>query len=163
MLKHGKSYLVTERTEETNIYRGGKLVGTFPEVGYQVQVFGVCSGLAGTELAAHALAEVHKDVSPYSRRWVLTEAEYEEHVGILKAHSDRLMATYPYTEEEATSVKAHNDKYADIQREGAENIKRQLMNLPPHRHITWDPNPVRRPKEFPALPEEDEVASFGMR
>lgn len=164
MLKHGKTYLVTKRTEEANIYRGGELVGTFPEVGFQVQIFGQCTALAGTELAAHALAEVYKDVSPYRRQWVLSGAEYDEHVSVLQDHLERLLAAWPYTPEEAASVEAHYQKYKDIDKAGKESVRRKLLNLNPYdTFANWNPNPIARPKDFPAVPEDDQTATFGMR
>lgn len=150
MLKHGKSYLVTEKNGVANIYRDGKLAGTFPETGFEVQIPGICTALAGTELAAHALAEVYKDVNPSSRRWVLTEAEYDEHIQILKNHNERLLAAYPYTEEEAESVAQHNAHYQDITEKGRQSIKAKLLNENPFKFFAnWEKNPVPRPKEFP--------------
>jgi hypothetical protein len=154
MAKHGKGYLVTERTGEANIYRGGRLAGTFPESGFEVRVFGRCTALAGTELAAHALAEVHLDVEPHNRRWVLTEAEYEERAAIRDA--------FPFTAEEEIAFTASQENYAEVDRQGMENIKRQLMNLSPYKYVLWDPNPRKRPDTFPALPEEA-AASHAMR
>lgn len=154
MPKHGKNYLVTERTGEANIYRGGRLAGTFPEAGFEVRVFRHCTALAGTELAAHALAEVHLGVEPHNRRWVLTEAEYEAHIRVLEDHRTALMETFPFTAEEEEAFMASQKKYADVDRKNSENIKRDLMNLSPYKYVLWDPNPRRRPDSFPALPEE---------
>jgi hypothetical protein len=154
MAKYGKSYLVTERSGEANIYRDGRLAGTFPEAGFDVRVFGRCTALAGTELAAHALAEVYLEIEPHNRRWVLTEAEYDEHIRVLEDHRAALMGAFPFTAEEEAAFKASQEKYADIDRKGSENIRRQLMNLSPYEYVLWDPNPRARPGTFPALPEE---------
>jgi hypothetical protein len=162
MAKHGKSYLVTARTGDANIYRGGRQAGTFPQAGFDVRIFGRCTALVGTELAAHALAEVHLDVEPTSRRWVLTEAEYDEHIRVIEDHRAALMDAFPFTAEEEAAFKASQEKYADVDREGRENIKRQLMNVSPYKYVLWDTNPRRRPEAFPALPEEA-AASHAMR
>jgi hypothetical protein len=162
MAKHGKGYLVTERTGEANIYRGGRLAGTFPESGFEVRVFGRCTALAGTELAAHALAEVHLDVEPHNRRWVLTEAEYEEHIHLLEDQRAAIRDAFPFTAEEEIAFTASQENYAEVDRQGMENIKRQLMNLSPYKYVLWDPNPRKRPDTFPALPEEA-AASHAMR
>jgi hypothetical protein len=161
MVKHGKSYVVTELTGDTKIYRGGELVGTFPQAGFQVQVRGKCTALAGTELAAHALAEVYLEVDPNNRRWVLTEDEYEEHVRVLEDHRRELIETFPFTPEEEAAVETDRQKHAEIEERGRETIRRGLMNLSPYKYVIWDPNPRRRPQSFPGLPDA-EAASPGM-
>jgi len=157
-IKHGKSYLVTKNEGMRSIYRGGVKVGEFPAVGYSVQVFGECSGLTGTLIAAHAFAEVALDVAPYNRQYVLTAEEYEEHVGILLRSGEELMARFPYTPEEAASVAENEAKYAELTTRGRENMRRKLMNLSPHAHVTWDPNPRPRPELVRAEPEQEAVA-----
>jgi hypothetical protein len=161
MLKYGTSYLVTPRTGFSNVYRSGKLAGTHPEVGYHLSVPGVCSAIAGTELAAHALAEVYKNVVSHRRLWVLTEAEVDEHLQILRKNNDELMAAFPYSTEEQTSVDAHHEKYSAITAEGERNIRRQLMNVSTRQYVIERPS-LPRPAEFPSLDEEPET-SIGMR
>jgi hypothetical protein len=160
MLTYGKSYIVTPRTGVSNIYRSEKLVGTHPEMGFSVQVFGVCTALAGTELAAHALAEVHKDVPSHKRLWVLTADEYEEHRRILQDNLDDLMETYPFSDEEKAAVDASNARYAKYIEQSNENMKRKLMNVSPYEFVTQRPN-LARPSTFPGQEEEEQTP--GMR
>lgn len=147
----GKSYRVTKRKGVTDVYRGGILVGTWPEVGYSVQVFGVCRAVAGTELAAHALAEVHnRNASPFSRRWVLTEAEYEEHRQVLDENLKGLLETYPYTPTEEAALATIRTSHGALIEKGEAKIKAQLLN---QSHLfeffTWDPARNKRPAAFP--------------
>jgi hypothetical protein len=125
-----------------------------------VHVFGECTALAGTELAAHALAEVYKDVPSGRRVWVLTEAEYEEHKRILKENREALMAAFPYSDEEKAAVDASNERYAQVTLEGEENIKRKLLNVWEYEYIL-PPPPLRRPAQFPKIEEEE--PEVGMR
>lgn len=161
MLAYGKSYRVSQNTGTTNIYRDGKLVGTVPEAGYRVEMFGMGTLLAGTELAAHALAEVYKDVVPWNRRWVLSEAEYEEHVTVLRGHIAAIMEAYPYSAEEAAAVQASNEKYAKIIEQGREGLKKKLMGLSPYENIRWGRQPPSRPTSFPT--DETVEQTPGMR
>jgi len=161
-IKHGKSYLVTKNEGTRTIYRGGEAVGEFPAVGYSVQVFGECSGLTGTLIAAHAFAEVRLDVAPHNRQYVLTAEEYEENEAILRRNGEELMARFPYTPEEAKRVEEHNAKYARIIEEGRKNMKRKLMNLSPYKEVTWDPNPRPRPELVVAEPEQEPSAGLSM-
>ncbi len=160
MIKHGKSYFVRKRRGETTIIRDGKAVGTWPETGYHVQVKGVCTALAGTLIAAHALAEVYLGIEPQSRRFVLTEAEYEEHMKILENDVMALIETFPYSREEEESVKAHDEKYADIIRQGSENLKQKLMNVNPYPNVVWDPDQNLQPNEIPQPIEDEAPASM---
>lgn len=151
MVKYGKSYEVRALEGESEVYRGGKLVGTFPQSGYEVRIFGLMTARAGTELAAHALAEVHLAVEHYNRRWVLTADEYAEHVSVLEESRFNLMKRFPFSLEEAATVQAYREKHFHIEASARENIRIQLMNGSPFEHVTWDPNPRRRPSDFPGL------------
>lgn len=153
-----KGYRVTKRSGEAPIFRDGVQVGSWPEAGYSVQIFGTCTALAGTELAAHALAEVYREIEPHRRRWVLTEAEYDEHCRILEDDRAALLAQYPYTHAESIAVGESNDRYATVIERGQANIRRKLLNHSPYEYFHWDPNPLKRPDEFPA-PAFDEVAA----
>lgn len=157
---HGKSYLVTKLDGDHSIYRDGQLAGSWPQAGYQVQVFGVCTALAGTELAAHALAEVYRNIEPHRRQWVLTEAEYEEHLQLREADNRALLDRYPLTPTEAAIAQQHEDRYAKVSADGRANIKRKLLNLSPYQYIDWDSNPRKRPAEFPTAFEEEPAASM---
>lgn len=152
MLKHGKSYIVTKRTGTREIYRGGVRAGTWPEIGYDIRIPGVCSAIAGTELAAHALAEVYKNVSLSSRRWVLTEDEYNEHIRILEEDDAALMEAFPYSPAEERAVDEHNSRYAQITEKSRETIKRALLNTNPYEYIIWN-NETKRPEHFPVAEE----------
>ena len=158
---HGKSYWREKLDGTAEIYRGGQLVGSWPQTGYQVQVFGVCTALAGTELAAHALAEVYRNIEPHRRQWVLTEAEYEEHLQLLEDDNRALMDKYQLTPAEAAPTQQYAGRYAKVSADGRDNIKRKLQNLSPYQYIDWDSNPRKRPPEFPVAYGEEPVA--GMR
>jgi len=146
-------YSVFRRTGTVEVWRGGKKSGEFPEAGYLVRTGGQGTGIAGTLLAAHALAEVMLDVSPRRRRYVLTQAEYDEHVAVLKDWRTRLLERFPYLPEEAEAVEAHLAKYAGVEEQGRANVRRGLMNLSPYREDPyWNSNPMRRP------PLEEETA-----
>lgn len=128
MIRHGISYLVTKREGMRNIFRGGSLAGQFAESGYNVEIFGKCSALAGTEAAAHAIAEFRLVGCGQNRHYVLTEAEYDRHIEILRADHAAIMERFPFSDTEAAEVARTEEKYAAIIAAGERRIKDGLMN-----------------------------------
>ena len=145
MVHVAKGYDVRKRTGSTAIYRGGKHVGEHPTCGYQVVIHGRCTRLAGTALAAHALAEVELDVQPHRRKFVLSSDEYDEHVAALQDNLDALIERFPFSPDEAKQVNASNSRYASVIEAGRETIRRALMNVSPYEYVVWNPRPVKRP------------------
>lgn len=151
-----KSYEVRKNPGSSPIIRGGKKVGEFPNVGYSVQVYGRGSGLAGTLVAAHALAEVMRDVSPYQRRFVLTEAEYEENERVLREWHQALMEKYPFTPGEAKALSESEARYDSLKSRAKEKVRHDLLNLNPYDNFAnWRSTPKRRPD----IVEPDEISA----
>lgn len=140
-----KGYEIHKRTGLSAIYRDGKHVGDHPRSGYTVTIHGRGTRLAGTALAAHALAEIELDVAPHRRRFVLTEEEYEAHVGSLRSYFDGIVERFPYTAEEAEAVAASDARYASVIEAGTETVRRKLLNVSPYEYVTWDPRSKQRP------------------
>lgn len=139
-------YEVWKRSGSFAVYRDGQHVGDHPAHGYEVVVHGRCTRLAGTALAAHALAEVELDVMPHRRRFVLTAEEYEEHVDALSNNLDSLMERFPFTASEAEKVAASNARYASVIEASRALIKRALMNVSPYESVLWGSHPRLRPE-----------------
>lgn len=152
-----KTYEIRKNSGSSAIWRGGVKVGEFPNVGYKVEVYGRGSGLAGTLVAAHALAETMRGVSQYQRKFVLTEAEYEENERVLRGWREAVLRKFPYTPEEAAAVTESEARHAGIIARGRENVRKALLNADPYNggFSHWNPNPKRRPE----ISEPDEPAS----
>lgn len=153
--ERAKSYRITRNSGSSDIWRGGRKVGTFPNAGYNVQVFGCGSGLAGTLIGAHALAETMRGISPYQRRYVLTEAELAEDERVMREWREALLAKYPFTSEEAEAVAESDARHAGAISKGRENMRAALLNSDPYKggFAHWNPNPKKRPEIEEPEPE----------
>lgn len=143
MVEHGKDYFVTKLDGESEIRRGGLVVGTWPNIGFTVMVPSVGTIKTGTELRAHAYAEVALNVPASERQWVMSAEEYAEDERILAEHKQGLLAKYPLTPElEASLSSWRNPTESDLV---AEDLRLQLLNTQSGQIIPHRPRPARFP------------------
>lgn len=140
---HGKDYFVSKLDGEANIVRDGKQVGTWPNIGFLVEVPEAGVMKTGTILRAHAYAEVALGVPSSSRQWVMTDEEYQDDERLVREHQDGLLLAFPLTEELQSSLASWR---SPEERERAKAIMRQqLMNLENGFVVPHLPRPDRYP------------------
>ncbi len=90
---------IKPRTGESTIYRDGEAVGTWPQIGFNFQIDGQMTGLAGTEESARAYALWFRDRSP------VPGALADESKRVLSADHNALLSRFPFTEAEKTKLR----------------------------------------------------------
>lgn len=91
--------IIDRQGQQSEIYRDGQLVGTFPMVPFQYTVSGICSGCAHTLQAAKARAEYHaREADGYGFcNYALTDAEALAYLKLEHDHHAALLTKYPFT------------------------------------------------------------------